>query len=85
MQTNDSLLQLLIDFFNLAPDTRPEQVTQAVVPAWDSLASVQLVAELQTAYQVDFELDEIETLRSYDQIRSALSGKGVLLGAPEAA
>ncbi len=85
MQTNDSLLQLLIDFFELSPDTRPDQVVQPAVAAWDSLASVQLVAELQTTYHVDFELDEIETLRSYEQIRSALSGKGVSLREPEAA
>jgi len=49
------------------------------IPAWDSLASVQLVAELQEAFHVDFELEEIESLRSYDQIYVALSRRGISL------
>ncbi len=85
MQGKDSLLHLLVDFFDLPPDTRPENVAQPAVAGWDSLASVQLVTELQSAYHVDFELDEIEALRSYDQIRYALSRKGVSLDEPEAA
>jgi hypothetical protein len=28
MNSNDRLLELLIEFFNLPPDTRPENVTQ---------------------------------------------------------
>ncbi len=79
MQNNDSLLQLLVDFFDLCTDTRPEDIAQPAIAAWDSLASVQLVAELQSMYHVDFELEEIETLRSYEQIRNALSKKGVSL------
>jgi len=76
---NDSLLQLLIEFFDLPSETRPENLTQQAVPAWDSLASVQLVAELQGVFHVDFELEEIESLRSYDQIYVALSKKGISL------
>ncbi len=83
MQSNDSLLDLLVDFFDLPSGTHPEDVAQPVVAAWDSLASVQLVTELQSAYHVDFDLDEIETLRSYDHIRSALSKKGISFGGPE--
>ena len=79
MGPNDSLLQLLIEFFDLPSETRPENLTQQAVPAWDSLASVQLVAELQGVFHVDFELEEIESLRSYDQIYVALSKKGISL------
>lgn len=76
---NDSLLQLLIEFFNLPSGTKPENLTQQAVAAWDSLASVQLVAELQTVFHVTFDLDEIENLRSYEQIRGALCKKGISL------
>lgn len=82
MNSNDRLLELLIEFFNLPPDTRPENVTQEALPAWDSLASVQLISELQFKFSVDFDVDQIESMRSYDQIRRALVEKGIPLNHP---
>jgi acyl carrier protein len=49
------------------------------VPAWDSLAMVQLIGELQAVFAVDFDIEEIQTLRSYAEIRNCLHGKGVKL------
>jgi hypothetical protein len=43
---------------------------------------VQLISELQATFSVDFDLDEIQRLRSYDEIRAALVSKGCFL--PEA-
>jgi acyl carrier protein len=77
MNQNDSLQQLLVDFFNLPPDSRAEDLTQQAIPAWDSLAMVQLIAELQSAFGVKFDVDEIEHLGSYAQMRSALTAKGI--------
>lgn len=82
MNSNDRLLELLIEFFNLPPDTRPENVTQEALPAWDSLASVQLISELQFKFSADFDVDQIESMRSYDQIRRALVEKGIPLNHP---
>jgi acyl carrier protein len=82
MNSNDRLLELLIEFFNLPPDTRPENVTQEALPAWDSLASVQLISELQFKFSADFDVDQIESMRRYDQIRRALVEKGIPLNHP---
>jgi acyl carrier protein len=79
MQRADSLLQLLIEFFDLRTDVPPENVTQSAVAAWDSLAMVQLISELQAAFSVEFELEELEALRSYEEIKRALKRKGVVL------
>jgi acyl carrier protein len=38
---------------------------------------VQLIVELQTAFGVEFEVDEIDRLTSYSQIGEALGRKGV--------
>ena len=75
MNTTDTLLQLLIEFFGLPSDATPEDITQQAISAWDSLASVQLIAELQNAYHVDFDVEEIESLRSYNAISTALRRK----------
>lgn len=79
MNETDSLQRLMIDFFNLSPTTPAEDLTQMAVPNWDSLAMVQLIAELQSAYQVRFDLEEIECLASYADIRASLLRKGVRL------
>jgi acyl carrier protein len=80
MQNSDPLLCLLTDFFNLPADTSPARITQISVETWDSLATVQLIADLEGTFEVEFDLDEIERLRSYDEIRKTLIRKGVSVG-----
>ncbi len=77
----DTLHQLLIDFFDLPEETAPGDLRQETLPKWDSLAMVQLISELQSTFGVEFELEEIEHLRSYDEIRAALTRKGITVGA----
>jgi len=48
------------------------------VPSWDSLAMVQLITELEGKFLVTFDIDEIQRLRSYDEIRDALSRRASL-------
>jgi acyl carrier protein len=79
MQDRDALLRLLMEFFNLPPEVRPQEITQKAVEEWDSLAMVQLIADLQGTFLIDFDLDEIGRLRSYEEIRATLLKKGVSL------
>lgn len=81
---SDALLLLLADFFNLPRDIEPRDITQQTIAAWDSLAMVQLIADLQGTFKVEFDLDEIEMLRSYDEIQHSLRKKGVCLEKPMA-
>jgi acyl carrier protein len=76
MENNDPLLRLLLEFFDLPADTRPENIRQQLLPSWDSLAMVQLITELEGVFLVNFDIDEIDRLRSYDEIRDALCRKG---------
>jgi acyl carrier protein len=39
---------------------------------------VQLITELERRYSVEFDLDEIQLLRSYAEIREALTRKGLV-------
>lgn len=79
MNTDESLRQLLIDFFGLPADTKPEQLSQKSVKQWDSFAMMQLITELQGAFAVEFDLDEVDKLTSYEEIRAALARKAVKL------
>jgi acyl carrier protein len=76
MNDSDRLRQLLMDFFALPAETPSSQLCQSAIAAWDSLAMVQLIGELQAAFGVDFDIDEIQRLRSYDEIRDCLVRKG---------
>jgi len=77
MSSSDALRQLLIDFFGLPSDIEPENITQKAIPAWDSLASVQPIAELEGCFNVDFDVEQLESLRSYSGISTALPRKAI--------
>lgn len=79
MNHSDALLQLLVEFFDLPADTRAENINQQLLPSWDSLAMVQLITELEGRFLVNFDIDEIQQLRSYEEIRDALRRKDVSL------
>jgi acyl carrier protein len=75
MSSSDALRQVQIDFIGLPSDIEPENITQKAIPAWDSLASVQLMAELQGRFNVDLDVEQLESLRSYSGIATVLSRK----------
>ncbi len=79
MNCEDYLLLLLIEFFELPPHAQAGNITQKSIPAWDSLAMVQLVTELEEIFSVEFDLEQIRRLRSYQEIWNALNEKGVLV------
>jgi acyl carrier protein len=78
MQSSDSLRHLLVEFFDLPPNSPIEEITQPAVSKWDSLAMVQLITELQNHFAIEFDLEEIQALRSYQEIHDTLARKGVL-------
>ena len=75
---DNSLRRLLVEFFDLPTETRSEDIKQELLSNWDSLAMVQLITELERRFSVEFDIDEIHRLRSYAEIREALSRKGLV-------
>jgi len=77
--TKDNLLhRLLVEFFDLPTETRSEEIKEKLLSKLDSLAMVQLITELERRFSVEFDIDEIHRLRSYAEIREALSRKGLV-------
>ena len=79
MNEPDALRDLLLEFFELPAETPVDELTQQSITKWDSLAMVHLITELQSVFQVEFELDEIDTLTNYSDIKIALVRKGIAL------
>jgi acyl carrier protein len=82
MNDKDPLLRLLVEFFDLPDDIQPGNIRQRLVASWDSLAMVQLITELEGTFSVTFDIEEIQRLRSYDEIRDALLRKSISFRAP---
>jgi len=55
-------------------DTNPESIDN-----WDSSNSLILLDQLESKFQVKFELDEIENVNSVKDIKKYLSNHGVVL------
>ena len=75
---DNSLHRLLVEFFNLPANTPSEDIRQQLLANWDSLAMVQLITELERQFSIEFDLEEINQLRSYAEIREALYRKGLV-------
>ena len=75
---DNPLYRLLVEFFDLPTNTRSEDISQQLLTNWDSLAMVQLITELERRFSIEFDLDEINRLRSYAEICEALSRKGIV-------
>jgi acyl carrier protein len=79
MDQPDRLKQLLLDFFNLPAGTSETELQQNAIEAWDSFAMVQLIGEIQAAFQVEIPVNDIDQLTSYAKIRDVLTRQGAAL------
>ena len=76
MNESDALRDLLIAFFELPLTSATNDLSSgACIAKWDWLAMVQLITEVQSGFEVEFDIDEIERLKSYAEIRAALARK----------
>jgi len=60
------------DIDGFSPDATPENV-----PNWDSIGHMNLVAELETEFGRQFEIDDIMEMGSVGKILAILKAKGV--------
>jgi acyl carrier protein len=73
----ERLIPLLLEFFELPAETDPAEIDQRLLSAWDSIATVQLITDIEQTFSVNFEIEEIVQLTSYREIREALVRRGV--------
>lgn len=71
----EKILEILKDTFEL--DSVDETCSQVTCPAWDSMGQLNLVAELEDAFDISLEPEEIGEMKSYEDIVEILKSKGV--------
>ena len=69
----DKVLEILKDVFEL--ESVDKTCSQKTCDAWDSLGQLNLVAELEDAFDVSLEPEEIGEMKSYEDILRILEGK----------
>ena len=77
MSNHKKLKTLLSDCFSIPLDQVKDDLTKDDVPSWDSLATVNLVSELESEFDVNFDVSDIVMLRTYQIIVESLKSKGV--------
>lgn len=75
MKMEEKILEILKETFDL--DTVDSRCSQSTCDSWDSMGQLNLVAELEEAFDVCLEPEEIGTMKSYDDIVRILKSKGV--------
>lgn len=61
-----------VDAAHVSDDT-----SAATVPAWDSLAHMTLMLELESEYRLAFSVEEVLAMRDVGTIKRVLAGHGV--------
>ena len=71
----DKLREIMADILNVPPDEISSDTSSDSVASWDSLAQINLASAIEEEFGISFSVQEIEAMKSYDDIVSTLSGK----------
>jgi acyl carrier protein len=68
-----------VDTFALEPSTDPRSLNFQSIPEWDSVGHMQLVAAIETAFDVMLETQEVLDMSNFDKAVEILKRHGAEL------
>lgn len=71
----EKVLEILKNLFEL--DTVDRTCSQTTCEKWDSMGQLNLVVELEDAFQISLEPEDISMLKNYEDIIKVLKDKNV--------
>lgn len=74
---SDPLVTIFADVLEIDPGTLTDASSPESVPAWDSLAVMDLVGSIEDTFGIELTTGEIMQMRTLGDIRTILRGKGV--------
>ena len=69
----EKILDILKETFEL--DSVDKTCSQATCPAWDSMGQLNLVAELEEAFNISLEPEEIGDMKSFEDVVRIVKNK----------
>ncbi len=77
MNNGQKLYGIIASLFDLAAQDVNDATSQGDVQQWDSMGTVMLISELESVFDVEFDLMELAALKSVGEIRKVLETRGV--------
>ena len=77
MASIQQLQGVFVDSLGIPPDTDFGELTYRSVPQWDSVAHMRLVADLEAAFDVMLDTDDVVDMSGFAVCRTILGKHGV--------
>jgi acyl carrier protein len=77
MDNRQKLLSSIAEVLNLDVSDVSEESSPDSLPSWDSLATINLISELEQVFAVEFDISEIADFRTVGIIKAILAEKGI--------
>jgi len=77
MSEFDQFKAVMAACLQVDPSQITETVSQSDIPSWDSLAMMNLIAELEAEFDISFEVAEIVQFKTVKLIMDIMRSKGI--------
>ena len=67
MSNKDNYNRVFIESFDLDESKLNDNLEYQSVETWDSIGHMQMIAELEDAFEIEFEMDDIINFNSYNK------------------
>ena len=77
MSNKDNYDQVFIETFSVDKNELNDKLEYNSIEAWDSIGHMQMIAELEDAFEIEFEMDDIIDFSSYNKGFEILEKYGI--------
>ena len=77
MSNKDNYDQVFIESFDLDAKQLNDKLEYNSIEAWDSIGHMQIIAELEDIFEIEFEMDDIVDFSSYSKGMEILVKYGI--------
>ena len=67
MSNKEKYDRVFIESFSVDAEKLNEKLEYNSIETWDSIGHMQMIAELEDAFEIEFEMDDIINFSSYDK------------------
>ena len=72
MHSQQNLQEVIAKAFGIAPNDITDELEYQSIPEWDSVSDLLLVTELESAYGITIEMEDVLTMGSVAKIKELL-------------
>jgi acyl carrier protein len=72
MHSHQSLNEVIAKAFGIAPNEVTDELEYQSIPEWDSVSHLVLVTELEAAYSITIDMEDVLTMGSVAKVRELL-------------